>query len=180
MSTYRKIWSWRGRSEITPIKYYIPKDLLYVIGDTVPCKSVLLWTWQRNKYDRMEEEQRHSREDPTQPLSSLAQWGVQSECKHRASFSPLWLHLIVATDLTSPDIHNFTMGIYVTIQMYLVQSSNSSPQMSHMSTLHWNLTFLTSSHMAAPEARKLVLAQRLPSRLWGEMKGTMLIQTLIL
>ena len=34
-------------SEIMNIKYYIPSDLFYITGDTVPRQSALLVTWHR-------------------------------------------------------------------------------------------------------------------------------------
>lgn len=103
---------------------------------------------------------------------------ARSSANRRHHSTALWFHLVVATNLTSSDIHNFTMGIYITVQMCLAQSSTSSPHVSSMTFLHWNHAFV-SSHVAVLEARKLVLAQRFTSMPWQYTRMIiMLIQTL--
>ena len=86
--------------------------------------------------------------------------------KHKASFTPpphlpQCLHLITVIDLTSSDIHDFTAGIYITGQAYLVYPSNSSLQIPQVSTLHCNLAFCTSLRMAVPSQEVTVSSEAL-------------------
>ena len=86
--------------------------------------------------------------------------------KHKASFTPpphlpQCLHPITAIDLTSSDIHDFTAGIYITGQAYLVYPSDSSLQIPQVSTLHCSLAFCTSIRVAVPSQELTVSSEAL-------------------